>query len=231
MTNPTNHQCLNGRRCQLGDTPATTEKPNTLCHPCTARARQHITRLPQQHAQLHAMIGDHDPTINARHTQPHACIPINLAVDTLIGRITHHTHLAAEIITDHLHCDPPPPHDVTKCSALIGLHLPVLLAVTDIDVLVWNRAGTRRTLDTTTGVAIIQHLDHLSEMARYTLGQTRTRAYRDIPCARCTARTVGRWTGADAWDCETCGATFAETDIRRYDRILLERHRRGLLHA
>lgn len=120
---------------------------------------------------------------------------------------------------------------VFDCCALIYPHLGRLLAVTVLDIMAWNAAGSARIITTTTGAAIVQELDHLAMTAHYTLGMTRARTYRDLPCARCNHRTVGRWAGADSFDCETCGALFAESDIRRRDRILLERHRRGLIHA
>ena len=233
---PTNHECLNGRRCQPGDTPRITDKPNTLCEPCTIRAAHHIAQLPTQHLQLHAMLSDHVASTNPRRQRPDSAVLVNIAIDTLCGHIHHHTTLAAEIVADHLHADNPHRHHnptahVHACCQLISPNLPTLLPLTDIDVMVWNRAGTTRTITTTSGVDIIQELEHLSAVAHYTLGRTRTRTYRDVPCNRCGHTTVGRWTGTDSFDCETCGTQFPETDIRRHDRILLERHRMGLLHA
>jgi hypothetical protein len=235
MTNPTNHACLNARRCQPGDDPRTTEQPNTLCDPCTVRAAHHITQLPAQHLELHAMLGDHVASTNPRRQRPDSAVLVNIAVDTLCCQIHHHTTLAAEIIADHLGADNPHRHHPTAhvwaCCQLISPNLPKLLPLTNIDIMEWNKAGTTRTISETSGIAIIQDLDHLSAVAHYTLGRTRTRSYRDLPCARCNQPTVGRWTGADSYDCETCGTQFPEQDIRRHDRILLERHRRGLLHA
>jgi hypothetical protein len=235
MTNPTNHQCLNGRRCQPGDQPRTTETPNTLCDPCTIRAAHHITQLPIQHLELHAMLGDHTASANPRRQRPDSAVLVNIAIDTLCCQIHHFATLAAEIVADQLHADNPHRHHPTAhvwtCCQLISPNLPTLLPLTDIDVMVWNRGGTIRALAVTTGVEIIQELEHLSAVAHYVLGRTRTRTYRDLPCSRCGQKTVGRWTGADQYDCETCGTQFPEQDIRRHDRILLERHRRGLLHA
>jgi hypothetical protein len=236
MTNPLNHACLNYRRCQPGDQPRTTQTPNTLCDPCTLRATRHIANLPAQHLRLRAMLTDHTPTTNnPRRAAPDSTVLINTAVDALLGAIHHHATMAAEIVADALNTADPYRHDPTAhvhaCCALTAPNVPLLLGRGVVDIMAWNRAGTHRYVTTTTGTEIIQHLDYLGAVAHYTLGYTRARSYRDLPCARCHHRTVGRWAGADTFDCETCGTQFPEADIRRHDRILLERHRRGLLHA
>lgn len=230
-----NHECLNGRHCNLGAQPNPTPAPNTLCEHCVNRTRRRITQLPWQYLQLHAMIGDRTPDMTPARHKPESTVLLNTAIDTLLCTIHHHVTLAAEIVADQLHADNPCHHQpaahVHACCRLINPNLDKLLDLPELDVMEWDHDGTHFHVTTTTGPAICQRLDHLGAIAHYTLGQTRTRSYRDIPCARCGHTTVGRWTGSDTFDCETCGAQFPEHDIRHHDRILLERHRRGLLHA
>jgi hypothetical protein len=93
----------------------------------------------------------------------------------------------------------------------------------------WTPSGEARGLTVTTGRRIVDRLDRLASLAHFTLGQTLARSQRDLPCTRCSAKTVGRWAGSDYFDCQNCGARFVEDDIRRQDRILLALHKRGLL--
>lgn len=126
-----------------------------------------------------------------------------------------------------------------KASRIIVPNLNKLSAITGvggrdetdpaIDVMFWVRSGYAFGVKCTTGVQMIQRLDHLSSLAYFTLGQTRARTRRDMPCTRCRAKTVGRWAGSDYFNCETCGAEFEEDDIRRQDKILIELHKRGIL--
>ena len=235
MTNPINHQCVNGKRCNPGADPQTTEKPDTLCRQCTTRSRRRIEQLPCQHFQLHAMIADHPPTDTPTHRQPDSTVPLNTTIDALCEDIHHHTVMAAEIVADSMHSYPRyhhnPSRHIALSVALIAPNLDKLLDAQEIDIMQWNLEGTRHTVTTTTGTHITQHLDHLGALANHTLGQTRARTYRDIPCARCGNTSVGRWTGAENYDCQNCGTQWPETDIRRQDLILLERHHRGFLHA
>lgn len=132
-----------------------------------------------------------------------------------------------------------PAEQVQACCRIIAPHLSTLARITGvggreegdraIDVGFWNRAGTMHGLKCTTGFLLVQRLDYLSSLAHFTLGQTRARTDRDVPCARCRAKKVGRWAGSDYFDCASCGARFEEGDVRRQDVILLELHRRGLI--
>jgi hypothetical protein len=229
------HACLNAQHCQPGDKPRTTDAPNTLCPPCLSRARRRTADLPPQHLALHARIGEHLANPNPRHTQPESGVLINTTIDTLLTNIEHTTTLAAEIIADLLHTTNPYHHDATAhvaaCCQLTAPNLHKLQPLHAIDVMEFGAGRHHHTITTITGVTIIQRLDRLAALAHYTLGYTRTRHYRDLPCARCGANTVGRWTGADCYDCQTCGTQWPEATIRNHDRILLERHKRGLLNA
>jgi hypothetical protein len=128
---------------------------------------------------------------------------------------------------------------VRKCCRILSPNLPKLVAIRGvggrdqydpaIDVMFWVRSGAAHGVKCTTGVQMIQRLDHLSSLAYFTLGQTRARTRRDMPCTRCRAKTVGRWAGSDWYDCSSCGSQFPEDELRRQDKILIELHKRGLL--
>jgi hypothetical protein len=128
---------------------------------------------------------------------------------------------------------------VVKCCRIIEPNLTKLAAIrgvggredTDpaIDVMFWVRSGAAHGVKCTTGVQMIQRIDHLHSLAYFTLGQSRARTRRDMPCTRCRAKTVGRWAGSEWWDCSSCGSQFPEDELRRQDKILIELHKRGLL--
>jgi hypothetical protein len=132
-----------------------------------------------------------------------------------------------------------PAEQVQACCRIIAPQLSVLAGITGvggrdlddraIDVGFWNRAGTMHGLKCTTGVQLVQRLDYLSSLSHFTLGMTRARDRRPLPCNRCHAYKVGRWAGAEDYDCQGCGARFEEDDLRRQDRITLELHKRGLI--
>lgn len=133
-----------------------------------------------------------------------------------------------------------PPHaQVATCAGIVAPNIHTLMLIRGvggrdpldraIDVMFWNRAGNLHGVRCTTGTQMIQHLTRLASIAHHTLGQTRARFSRDVACARCGARAVGRWAGSDHFDCTACGARFPEDDIRRQDRILIQRAKLGLL--
>ena len=128
---------------------------------------------------------------------------------------------------------------VYKCCRIIEPNLTRLAAIRGvggrdeydpaIDVMFWTRSGAAHGVKCTTGVQMIQRLDHLNSLSYFTLGQARARTRRDLPCARCRAKTVGRWAGSEWFDCTSCGSQFPEDELRRQDKILIELHKRGLL--
>lgn len=131
-----------------------------------------------------------------------------------------------------------PGEQVQRCCRIVAPNLHVLMSATGvggrdpddraIDVMTWAPNGLIHMSSTTTGIKIVKQLDHLGALAYFTLGMTRARTHRDLPCTRCRARTVGRWAGSEYFDCSTCGSQFPEDALRRQDKILLELHRRGL---
>jgi hypothetical protein len=191
--------------------------------------------------------------------KPSGSVLLNVSVEALLGRITDTLTIAAEVIADRLAMENPDHPDRTAqilawrptrhaapaatqiqtCAWIVAPHLEALMCISGvggrepqdpaIDVMFWNTAGSLHGVKCTTGLQLIAELDHLSGIAHFTLGQTRARYQRDIPCSRCHAKTVGRWAGSEHFDCTACGSRFPENDIRRQDRILLELHRRGVL--
>jgi hypothetical protein len=132
-----------------------------------------------------------------------------------------------------------PLEQIQRCCRIIAPNLHVLVSACgvggrdaddpNIDVRRWLPNGTIHVASTTTGVEIVKQLDHLASLAYFSLGLTRARTERDLPCTRCRARTVGRWAGSDFFDCTSCGSCFDEDDIRRQDRVLIELHKRGMI--
>jgi hypothetical protein len=128
---------------------------------------------------------------------------------------------------------------VIKCCRIIAPNITRLAAIRGvggrdeydpaIDVMFWVRSGAAHGVKCTTGIQMIQRLDHLNSLAYFSLGQARARTRRDTPCTRCRAKTVGRWAGSDDFDCVSCGSRFHEDDLVRQDKILIELHKRGLL--
>lgn len=241
------HSCLNGRRCvnKVDGKPRHTEQARAFCDACLSRTVQRIQQLPEQWLRLHAMIGDRQAgvDVNIRRPKPSGNVPLNLHVDTLLGDIVTTLTTAAEVIADKMGMDNPehsqPAEQVLACTMILAPNLRMLVNATGvggreeddpaIDVMSWLPNGTFQLATTTTGVELVQKLDHHGSLAYFTLGLTRARIHRDIPCARCHAKQVGRWAGADDFDCEGCGARIPEEDVRRQDRVLIELHKRGLI--
>lgn len=229
------HLCLNGRRCADGvDGHAReTEAQATLCRACLSRTINRVNGLPAQYLRLHAIIGDRhagiDPGI--RRPKPGSGCPLNIHVAGLLGDIVDTATLAAEILAEAMGmdnpCHYPEERQVARCAAIIAPNVPRLLAVTAIEVMFWTATGTA--VKTTTGSAVVAQLDSLATLSHFTLGMTRARTDREMPCTRCKAKTVGRWAGADDFDCANCGSRFPEDDIRRQDKILLALVKKGLI--
>jgi hypothetical protein len=197
--------------------------------------------------------------VNIRRPKPGGTVPLNLHIDTLLGNILTDLTTAGEVVADkmnmadptqprHDHLQAPPWADspvqepleqVQRCVRIIAPNLNILIAAKGvggrdeddpaIDVMAWTPNGAFHMPSTTTGVLLVKSLDHLGSLAYFTLGLTRARIQRDMPCTRCRAKTVGRWAGSEFWDCGSCGSQFPEDEIRRQDRILLELYKRGLL--
>jgi hypothetical protein len=196
--------------------------------------------------------------VNIRRPKPSGTVLLNVHVDTLLGAILEAVTAAAEVLADAMKMNDPkypktpvkaPPwalsptvdatEQVTKCSRIIEPNLTRLASIRGvggrdefdpaIDVMFWVRSGAAHGVKCTTGVQMIQRLDHLSNLAYFSLGQARARTRRDTPCTRCRAKTVGRWAGSDDFDCQSCGSRFHEDDLVRQDKILIELHKRGLL--
>jgi hypothetical protein len=248
MTAPqTDHRCASERRCvnKVDGKPRETEKPNTFCPSCLQRTQTRIEQLPEQWVRLHHMIGDRHAgvDVNIRRPKPGGTVPLNLHIDTLLGSIVTDLTTAGEVVADKMNMNNPEHTDAAKqvqaCVRIIAPNLSVLMAATGvggrddddraIDVMAWTPNGAFHMPSTTTGVDLVKSLDHLGSLAYFTLGLTRQRTQRDLPCTRCRARTVGRWAGSEYFDCASCGSQFPEDELRRQDRILLELHKRGLL--
>lgn len=251
MTNPQDdsHRCINDRRCmdKIDGKPRQTEKPDELCGVCQRRVRDRIEQLPEQWVRLHHMIGERHGgvDVNIRRPKPGGTVPLNLHIDTLLGDIVTHATTAAEVVADKMRMDnpekPTAAQQVDACVKIIAPNLHILIGARgvggrdaddpNIDVMAWLPNGTISMASTTTGTDLVKKLDHLGSLAYFTLGMTRARTQRDIPCSRCHAKQVGRWAGADDYDCQACGSRFPEDDVRRQDKILIELHKRGLIQT
>lgn len=237
MTLDDTHLCLSGRRCAdtVDGHARETAAPGTLCPRCLARSTSRVERLPEQFLRLHALIGERhagiDPGI--RRARPGSGCLLNVHVDTLMGGILDATTMAAEVLADLMFMENPSFHgealQVTRCCAIVAPNLPRLLRVSHVEVMLWVDGGTDRVIANTDGPAIVASLDTLSTLAHFTLGQTRARTQRDLPCTRCKAKTVGRWAGSDDFDCTSCGSRFVEDDLDRQMKILLELAKKGLI--
>ncbi|SDD59464.1 hypothetical protein SAMN04488581_2621 [Mycolicibacterium neoaurum] len=251
MTDQNTHRCASGKTCKAsivdddGKRQAKeTERPDDLCPACLNHTTHRIQELPEQWLRLHAMIGERHTgvDVNIRRPKPSGTVPLNLHVDTLLGGIVTELTTAAEVIADKTNMDNPahtnPAKQVQACAHIVAPHITTLIHATGvggrdpddkaIDVLTWAPNGLIHMPSTTTGLQIVKRLDHYGALAHYTLGMTRARTHRDLPCTRCRARTVGRWAGSDWFDCTTCGSQFPEDELRRQDKILLELHKRGM---
>jgi hypothetical protein len=235
----TEHYCLSAHRCAdtIDGHPRETEQPNTFCAACMVRTRSRVTRLPEQYLRLHHIIGERHAGIDAgiMRPKPGSVIPLNIHVDTLLGDIADGATRAAEILAGMMGMDNPEHYpeaaQVAACAKIIAPNIEKLLPLAGYPVMCWNRAGNLHGHTVTTGVAIVLRLDHLATLAHFTLGLTRARYQRDLPCTRCHAKTVGRWAGSDDFDCDSCGSRFPENDIRRQDKILYALHKKGMLTA
>lgn len=241
------HRCLNGARCldKIDGQPRETEQVNTFCTVCLRRSTQRIEQLPEQYVRLHHMLGDRHAgvDVNIRRPKPSGNVLLNLHIDTLIGNIVTDITTAAEVVADKTNMNNPEHVDAGKqvqaCVRIVAPNLPTLINAKGvggrddddpaIDIMGWTPDGLIHMPSTTTGTQLVKRLDHLGSLAYFTLGLTRARTQRDMPCTRCHAKTVGRWAGSEHYDCSSCGAHFAEDDIRRQDRILIELHKRGIL--
>jgi hypothetical protein len=246
MTAPIHdHYCLSARRCAdiVDGHPRETAGPRAFCDGCVDRTTRRVARLPEQYLRLHHMLGERHTGIDAgiRRPRPGSMIPLNVHVDTLLGDILETSTLAAEVLADAMGMDNPDHHpaerQVAACAAIIAPNVTRLAYASGvggrpghdlgIDVMTW--VGSVRAATTTTGAEIVIRLDGLASLAHFTLGLTRARSQRDLPCTRCAAKTVGRFAGSDDFDCTTCGSRFPEDDIRRQDRILLALAKKGLI--
>jgi hypothetical protein len=249
-------RCVSDRRCasRVNGKAREVAEENTFCDACFDRAADRIEALPEQYLRLHAMIGERQAgvDVNIKHGKPSSTVVLNLHVDTLMGNIVADVTSAAEVVAEKLamRTDDGDPWEadradkaeqVLACARILAPKLRLLAAAKGvggredddpgIDVMFWNRAGTWHGVKTTTGVEMVKRLDYLWSLANFTLGHTRARSRRPLPCNRCHAYKVGRWAGMDHYDCQGCGARFDEDDLRRQDKILLELTRRGLINT
>ena len=246
------HRCATGKNCKASIVdddgkrqPRETERADDLCQACLNHTTQRVEQLPEQWIRLHAMIGERHAgvDVNIRRPKPSGTVPLNLHVDTLLADIVTELTTAAEVIADKTNMDNPthtsPAKQVQACVRIVAPHIHTLIHASgvggrdaddkNIDVMTWAPNGLVHMPSTTTGIRIVKQLDHYGALAYYTLGLTRARDKRPLPCNRCHAYAVGRWAGSDWYDCGECGAQFAEDDLRRQDQILLLLHKRGVI--
>ena len=228
------NRCRAGNRCAdlatITHQPAEVGADGDYCLACLQRAQGRIRALPAQYAHLQLLLHITGHTApEARHVAPGPAVLLNLHVEALGRDIGYMLALVGEIVADLVHLDDPA--DLGSCADLVADGVHHLAELPPWPVLLWARSGTWRRLAELAGVQLIETLDRLHQVASITLGTTRARTRRDLPCARCRAKTVGRWAGSDYYDCTSCGARWHENDIRRQDRILIELHRRGKLRT
>lgn len=252
QTDNQDHRCASGKTCKAAYTnddgqrvPRETSRPDTLCDPCLNHTRTRIEQLPEQWLRLHHMIGERHAgvDVNIRRPKPSGTVPLNLHIDTLLGNIVTELTTAAEVVADKTNMNNPahsdPAKQVQACVRIITPHLHTLIHASgvggrdlddkNIDVMTWTPDGLVHMPTTTTGMKIAQALSHLGALAYFTLGMTLARDKRPLPCSRCHAYAVGRWSGSEWWDCSECGSQFPEDELRRQDRILLVLHKRGMI--
>lgn len=250
------HLCLNGNRCsnKVDGHARETEEANAFCPSCLRKSERNVKQLPEQYGFLYALIGERQAGIdvNIKRAKPSGSVLINLHIDTLMGNIVTDITSAAEVVAEKMamrdeHDDPwdatrsTPAEQVQACARILSPNLRVIATARgvggreasdpNIDVMKWLPGGMAFEPSTTTGIEMIKRLDHLASLAFFTLGQTRARTKRPLPCNRCHSYSVGRWAGSEYYDCQGCGAHFQEDDLRRQDKVLLELWRRGLIEA
>lgn len=129
------HHCLAGPACRsttasqpdpttgkISRTPATTEKPNTVCRRCYSAIRLAVEELPQDYQDLHAALGEHQHLDGEKvRSSPTPPSPLDLTKDDLMGEITKYLHMAAARITAT------PPAGLRPCAEIILKHLDKLI--------------------------------------------------------------------------------------------------------
>ncbi|MEZ5152107.1 hypothetical protein [Rhodococcus zopfii] len=237
MTTPTpSHQCRAGQGCRGREydpesgqwVPALTLRPRFLCPTCIRAVASAAAALWEDYLTLHRVFGDttvRGPSTGVRAASPTPAVPVNVHADALAQDIADTAHRGALCIADRLGRDAPAEHATGVCLDLIEQNLPVLLDVGEHEAMAWHRDGESWGATVQDGPGLAWRLVGLHQRASAMLGVTRGRDRSPLPCPHCEHSQLGRWHGAELFDCLACGSAWTEADYRRMTTILSDDYR------
>lgn len=145
------HLCLAGVRCRIATIvdgkkqPANTEQPDSLCYPCELSIQRAIRSLPRDYVALSQAVGEKSRMGGQKVTQSSARqTPLNVTVVSVMQGIADTLDRAAEIVSEHLHCDPPEgpePLRVSRTALMVSTNITKLLTADTVEVWEWQSAS------------------------------------------------------------------------------------------
>lgn len=142
------HACLAGSRCRSSEVvegrkvPATTEAPDSLCRACERSVQRSVEYLPRDYVALSQAVGEKGKAAGQRVRQSLARqAPLNVAVVAAMQDIAECLDRAAEIVSEHLHCDPPEgpdPTRISKAALMVSTNIGKLLTIDVVEMWEWQ---------------------------------------------------------------------------------------------
>lgn len=234
------HRCHRGHHCLTREhNPTTGERhggplnaEHGYCDPCARHLEHALAALPRTYTELNTLLArvpqrGGGPAVGGTPDPP---TPLHLDIAALQTQLVHETHCWAESTADRLDITldtqtlhhTRPGHALQRCAHLLAEAVPVLLALRDVEHVIW--------LDNHLVIRVADGLDGANTLldahqrAQHHLGHTRTVHRMPAPCPRCETLALLREDGSDTITCAACCTRYTWTDYQQLCTILARRH-------
>jgi ribosomal protein S27AE len=234
--NGPNHPCTVPGGCGHLHKPTPTKvggRINTddgLCLICTRATQQAITELPRDYVDLtHALQHGTAGLAELVAATKELPAPLRVSIAALKAELVRVAATWAEPVAEKLGIDwdsqhmdrhARPGYVLQRASRILATNLPVLLALRDVEVLIWAENGLYSQLEPSDGITAAVDLLTLHQVTRAALGQTKLVHELPAPCPNCGNTTLVRDDGDDNVHCQRCRLQWPEADYKRLTLVL-----------
>lgn len=229
-------RCTAGEKTPLGRVGAHLNTDDGLCLACTRHAADAIAELPRDYVDLER--GMQRGTVGlaelvAATKDPPAPLQVNVAA--LASELVRVATTWAEPVAERLNIDwdsrlmdrhARPGWVLQRACKLLATNMPVLLALRDVEVLVWADSGRYHRAEPCDGITGALDLLELHRATRAVLGLTKLTHRLPAPCPNCEYVTLVRDNGDDDVHCQHCRCRWTYEDYQRLTLILASDYQR-----
>lgn len=223
-------RCAGAEKTVAGKLGARILTDDGICLPCTTRTTEAIAALPADYVDLER--GLQRGTVGLAElvaATPDLPAPLQVNLAALAAELVRVAITWAEPVAERLNIDwdsrlmgghARPGYALQRAARLLALNMPVLLALRDIEVLVWADNGRYHRVEPCDGITGALEMLELHHLTRTALGLTRLTHRLPAPCPRCDRMTLVRDNGGEDVRCQQCRISWPYEDYQRLTLIL-----------